>query len=288
MTFKIFDTKIYIDLFFIIIILLFFISGLIWEMLALFLALFIHELAHILTAHGLGYSIVSIEVLPFGGTIDIRQFRDLTSDLDLLVILAGPMANFVAAIFLMFLVSNNFFSFDLCRQFISRQLYLGFFNLLPALPLDGGRIFVLWLRQKVSFISAVKIAARTGRIIAFILIAIGIAGFLLKSFFIDFLIIGVFLFLESKKEEKKAPITFMKYTTKKKETLLKQGYLPIKSIVVINETPVKDVMYLFTPREYYLVYVLNEKMKVKDCLTESEIFNKIIEKGLDINIQDLL
>lgn len=288
MTFRIFDTKIYIDLFFILLIFLSFITGLVWQMFALVLALSVHELAHILTAKSFGYTIASIEILPFGGIIDIEQLEDSTSDLDILIILAGPMANFVTAIFLMFLVSNKFFSFDVCKQFINRQLYLGFFNLLPALPLDGGRIFVLWLRQKVSFISAVKIAARTGRIIAFILTVVGIVGCLLKKFFIDFVIIGVFLFLESKKEEKKAPITFIKYTTKKKETLLKQGCLPIKSIVVIDKTPVKDIMYLFMPREYYLVYVLDEKMKIKDCLTESEIFNKIIEKGLDINIQDLL
>lgn len=288
MAFKLMNTEVHIDPFFIAIIILAIISDLSKPIMALLLALGVHEFAHILAARGLGYTIDKVKILPFGGIIDIREFDDMISDLKLVVILAGPIANFITTIFLIFLISRGFLSLDFCRVFINRQLYLGFFNLLPALPLDGGRIFVLWLRQKVTFISAVRIVAITGKVLAVGLFAIGTVGFLFKRFFIDFLILGVFLFLEAVKAEKEAPITFVKYTTKKKGNLLKQGYLPMEAIVVIDKTPVKDIMYLFMPQKYYLVYVLNNKMKVSNCLTETEIFSKIIEKGLDSKIEDLI
>lgn len=288
MTFKLMGIEIYIDIFFMGIIVLSLISGLLKAMIALFLALGIHEFAHILTARGLGYTIDKINIMPFGGIMDIKEFDETMSDSQLVIIMAGPIANFIAAIFLLFLISRGFLSLNFCRVFISRQLYLGFFNLLPALPLDGGRIFVIWLRQKVTFISAIRITAMTGKVLAVVLFIIGIAGFFFERFFIDFLVLGIFLFLEAVKEEKQAPITFVKYTAKKKENLIKQGYLPIESVVVIEKTLVKDILYLFMPQKYYLVYVLDNEMKIKGLFTETEIFDKIIEKGLDIAIRDLV
>ena len=57
---------------------------------------------------------------------------------------------------------------------------LGIFNMLPALPLDGGRIFALWLRQRVGYTSSVRIASQTGKILAFLMLLFALLGLFYK------------------------------------------------------------------------------------------------------------
>lgn len=288
MVFRIWDTKIKIDIIFILIIVSAAFSGFLHKSCNMLLALMIHEIGHIIAAKGLDYKIDKIHILPIGGKIEIRDLDDMPIESELVVILAGPMANFFMTIFLLFLVTGGFFPFETGKKIINYQLTLGFFNLLPALPLDGGRIFVLWLRQKLSFLSAIKIATKTGKIISTVLLTTAIVGFFVQKAFVEFAIMGVFLFFYANKEEKEAPFIFIKTTAGKWQILSKQRLMSVESVVVIENTPVKDIMYQFGPKKYHLIYLLNNKMGVEKRFTESEIFDLIAEKGLDITMKELV
>jgi stage IV sporulation protein FB len=55
-----------------------------------------------------------------------------------------------------------------------------------------------------------------------------------------------------------------------------------------EDTPVKKILYLFAPQKYFIVYILDKNMEIKKYLTETEIFDKVIEKGLDLKMKDLI
>ncbi|MCG0275264.1 MAG: site-2 protease family protein [Thermosediminibacteraceae bacterium] len=263
-------------------------AGFYGEVAAALLALLVHEASHILAARMLGIEVEELELLPFGGRMSIKGLYHYSFEAEVMVILAGPLGNLSLAAMFIALVYQNFLPWDVGYLFIRYQLALGLFNLIPALPLDGGRIFMLWLSQMVSFISAVRIAARIGRALAFFLWALFWVAAIKGNYNMDFLMSGIFLFLAAAEEEKRAPLMFFSYMTRKRENLMRKGFLPVQALVAFAGVPVKQVLYRLNPQNFYLVYVVDRGCRLKKCLTETELFDTIIDKGLDIKIEDLL
>ena len=113
------------------------------ELLGTGAALLLHELAHGLTARGLGLSVEAMELYPFGACLRMpgggRQRERL------LVALAGPLCGAGAAglalLLWRFLPGGGFLLAPFCRG----NLVLSLINLLPGYPLDGGRVLCLLL-----------------------------------------------------------------------------------------------------------------------------------------------
>ena len=74
----------------------------------------------------------------------------------------------------------------------------------------------------------------------------------------------------------------------KKEKLLKNQYFPGEIVVVDQEATAKKILYLFLPKKYFIVYILNRNMEIRKTLTETEIFDIIMEKGLDFKMKELI
>ena len=90
-----------------------------------------HELGHLLTAHFLGYSVEKVKILPIGINGKIKE--DIVNKThNFIIALAGPCVNLVLALVASYYRMNNF---AICN------IYMLVLNLLPIMPLDGGRIF---------------------------------------------------------------------------------------------------------------------------------------------------
>ncbi|AYO30970.1 MAG: stage sporulation protein [Thermoanaerobacteraceae bacterium] len=288
MTFKILEMDINIDFFFALIIFSSLFAGLWAQMIAALMALGFHEMGHVISARAMGIKVEKIDILPFGGRIKIANLDEAVPEVEMLTALAGPMANFAVSVFLLFLINQSVISPKTGNNFINYQLMIGLFNMLPALPLDGGRVFVLWLRQHMNFISAVRVAAGLSKALALVMFLAAVIGLFMSRFFINFIIAGFFLLIYASKEQKEAPLFFIKHIARKKEILFKKGFLPIEGLAAVEKTPVKQLLYEFMPHKYYFVYILDNGMKIKKYLTETEIFDKIIQEGLDIRLKDLI
>ena len=287
MDLRISELRISISFFFVVAVALALLAGLYMEIMAALLALGVHEFAHVFVGRKLGLVIHEIEILPFGGRIR-STLEEASAEEELLTVLAGPLVNFAVVGLIVFLSSQKLVPAEIARQFTHYQLMLGIFNMLPALPLDGGRIFALWLSQRVGYTSSVRIASQTGKMLAYSMMFVALIGLFFKRVFISLFMASFFLLQQASKEEKKAQYTFMKHLTKKTEKLSKNKYLPGEIIVVGEDTPVKKILYLFAPQKYFIVYILDKNMEIKKYLTETEIFDKVIEKGLDLKMKDLI
>ena len=287
MVLRVSDYKISISLVFVILVVLAFAAGKHVETMAAILALGVHEFAHVFAGKKLGIAIDEIEILPFGGRI-VSGLNDAPDEKEILMVLAGPLSNFAVAGLILFLSTLELMPQKLAGQLISYQLMIGVFNMLPAFPLDGGRIFALWLSKHMTFTSSVRIASHAGKILAYSLLLTAFIGIIFKKINFSLIITGFFLLQQASNEEKNAHLIFMNQLAKKKERLLKNQYFPGEIVVVDQETPVKKLLYLFLPKKYFIVYILDRNMKIQKSLTETEIFDKIIEKGLDFKMKDLL
>lgn len=113
---------------------------------ALLIVLLIHELGHFFAMKAFNYSNAKIFVLPLLGAIDTGKNTVITQRQMSLVILAGPIPGILIGVGLLML--NNYYPNDRLEMLGNIFMGLNFFNLLPFMPLDGGRILsTLFINQ---------------------------------------------------------------------------------------------------------------------------------------------
>ncbi len=146
----------------------------------LFVSVLAHELAHSLTAKRLGYGVASITLLIFGG-VSLIVDRRMKASHDFLISAAGPAASLAIGIFFIALwMTYNDPARTGTEAILEGVLFyigleniaLAVFNMLPGLPLDGGRVLqsIVWaLTGKRRF--AARTAGRAGQLLSFLLTA---------------------------------------------------------------------------------------------------------------------
>lgn len=173
----------------------------IWIVL-LFACVTVHELAHSILARRKGATVRSIVLLPIGGLSRIERMPEHWSD-ELAVAVAGPLASFglgvlAAAAALATghsLLPVTLWNGPLLPRLAWVNLVLGAFNLLPAFPMDGGRVLRAELERRHDVETATRQAARIGRTFA---VMLGIVGFFWDIWLI---LIAVFIYVAATQEE---------------------------------------------------------------------------------------
>ncbi|WP_054692004.1 site-2 protease family protein [Syntrophomonas palmitatica] len=164
--------------------------GMGWEVLSITVSLMMHEMAHTLVAVFSRIRITEIELLPFGGQARIEDFTGLEPENEIYIALAGPLVSLSLAGLFYFLPVLYFAPYG--RLLFNINLLLGLFNLLPALPLDGGRILRAVLSVRQGYKKATQTSARLGLLTAAALTVYGIylsVGDLIGA---NYIVIGVF------------------------------------------------------------------------------------------------
>ena len=165
----------------------------------LFACVLLHELGHALTANAFGIHTADITLLPIGGIARLERIPTEPRQ-ELLIAIAGPLVNVVIAAVLIFYVdqradASDFADFNSPRvamlsKLASVNVGLVLFNLIPALPMDGGRILRAILAMRMNYVRATEIAAKIGQGIAVFLGVIGLFSNSLLIFIALFVFIG--------------------------------------------------------------------------------------------------
>lgn len=230
------------------ILILYIASGMHWQnltwsiffLLSAFACVVLHEYGHAFVASWFGISAKKITIYPIGGIASIEKLPE-NSRQELLISAAGPFVSLVLGSLLILFSPQNFTWRDI-KQYtgiIDRENFLyalgwvnialAIFNLIPAFPMDGGRILRALLAFKFNYIRATVIAASIGRFIAVLLI-------LFALFTMNFVLalIGVFIILFARAEESYLEIRTLVKGIKLKEVLI-YDYKSIDADLTVNE-----------------------------------------------------
>lgn len=179
--------------------------------LLLFACVVIHELSHSLVAVRMGFPVRDITLLPLGGVAQIERLPEKPSQ-EILMSIAGPLSNIVIAAILLVvggLAGANVGSglLDLVRNplalgwqsvlpyLIVTNLSLAAFNLIPAFPMDGGRVLRALLATVMPHDRATSLAVTIGQALAWIL---GLTGLLTAN--IMLILVAVFVYAGAAQE----------------------------------------------------------------------------------------
>ena len=157
------------------------------------LAILIHELGHYFVAKWLGYRLSKFSLSPYGVSLSYYG-QELEERDDMLIALAGPFSNLITSLFCLALWWVFPVSYNFLASFVEVSLVIALFNLLPAFPLDGGRVFVSLCSKFIDREKAIKLTTIFNVIFAsFFFVVFIVLCFI--NFNPTFLLFGVFLIL---------------------------------------------------------------------------------------------
>lgn len=280
MRFTLFGTPVRISFLFLLMIL----AGIIWsgkDMLSPAMALIVHECGHVFAARYMREPMAELDVYPFGAAI--RMAKPLADrPTEFFIALAGPAASLlfatVAAGIMHFFPKTVFLS-----AFAAYSLFLCAINLVPALPLDGGRMLKAALSIIFSERTAMRIACALGFFCALVLGAAGLVGWpdvnLSLLFMAVFLLIGVF----TARKELSPPVTAL---VLRGNALAQRGAMRLRSIAVVSDLPVRAAVARL--RGASLIAVVDRSFRLMGTLTEGDLLQGMVDKGPEVTVGELL
>jgi Zn-dependent protease len=174
----------------------------VWVALALFGSIVLHELGHALVARRKGCVVREILLLPIGGAAQIENLPTRPMD-EFLMAIAGPLVSF--GLCLLLTVGGGYLplarhwpmpgaaggTINVVQALGLLNLSLGLFNLIPAFPMDGGRVLRAVLVPRLGRLRATRVAMRVGRVLAVAFIALGLYAWSVVPMLV---VIGAFIF----------------------------------------------------------------------------------------------
>jgi len=172
-------------------------------MVLLFGCVLAHEFGHIFTARAFGVATPDVTLLPIGGVARLERIPEKPGE-EFLVAIAGPLVNVVIAIVLIAVTpthisAEHFAAMESAKvSMIDRlaevNLFLAVFNMIPAFPMDGGRVLRALLAIRLGHVRATEIAAMIGQWAAF---GLGFLGLFYNPMLI---FIAIFVYLAAASE----------------------------------------------------------------------------------------
>ncbi len=216
-----------------------------------------HECAHAFVASKLGYSLNKIVLMPYGAVID-GDLQGLSLKDEICVAVWGPLCNLFTAGFFSALWWFHPTTYAFTDVACFSSLSIALVNLLPAYPLDGGRIFKCVLaralqKRNPNHAQAERKAERIARGCTFVFSAVFLLLFcsfcMRGSYNFTLLTLGLFLFFGAiGNKDKNAVYEKMQFSMRAD---LRRG-LEIRRVAVLAESPIKDALR-FVERGSYLV-----------------------------------
>lgn len=245
-----------------------------------------HEVCHSLQARHFGVKVEQIILLPIGGVAGMGSIPEKPSE-EFKIAIVGPLFNIGLALVLFFpayflLGPQNLFNpgIETWPKTFAYAFWinpiLALFNLLPAFPMDGGRILRAFLAKKMDYGKATRIAVGFGHTFA---VLFGFVGFISGNLIL--IIIAFFIFMAASQEGVQVDLrlTLRKFSVK--------DVLPEQFVSVTSSTALSEVLAL-TLHSHQEDFPVVEDNKLVGLLTRSDVILTIHQFGMQRLVRDVM
>ncbi len=259
----------------------------------LFTCVTLHELGHSLAAQYFGIPVREIVLTPLGGIAMITRLPEKPLH-ELIIALAGPVVNVLIAILLFLMTGATMHttildargslgelfsrpSFEVLLIWLfAANISLAVFNMIPAFPLDGGRVLRAILAMFMTFSAATTVAATIGQIAA---VGLGVLGFINGNFIL--ILIAVFVFFSAGQENAQATSKAVLRTRRVGDT-----YNRYALSLNIGDRVSRVVDYLFT--SYQPDFAVMQGSEIIGIVTRRDVFNALSSDTRDMYVTEIM
>ncbi len=250
----------------------------------LLLILLVHEMGHAAAAHYYKWRIKSISILPFGGAMETEEHGNRPLKEDLVVTLAGPLQHLWLVVVAYVLNNIGLLPNDLFKIFLYLNLGVFCFNLLPIWPLDGGKLLLLTLSKRKSYM---KSQERTLQLSALFCFTFAILIFMFSPLNLSAWIMVGFILFSIWMEWKQRHYSFIRF-------LLERHYGKYDDIYALSPIEADENMKIYKVLEQFQrgskhPIIIMKNGKERGMLDETELLHAYFsDKQIHGKVGDLL
>jgi stage IV sporulation protein FB len=259
------------------------ITGYFIELLTLFVIVFIHELGHVSMAKGFGWRVKEVQLLPFGGVAVVEESGNIPAFEEIWVALAGPIQNAWMAAFAYIMMQFSSNDLGWWQYFLQANIMIGLFNMMPILPLDGGKVLVSILSFQLSYYKTLHICAWislmiSSGIVIYALISASTQG----GIHLNLLMIGLFLVYSNWISYRHIPYLFRRFLISREGRALHhlaQG-TSTHPIIVGGHKDITAIVHMFMRERYHLIFILSKQGRIQKVLTEQHVIQSYFSEAI--------
>ena len=245
----------------------------------------IHEISHLFCCAMFEYRVLEIRLTPFGGSLKIDPLFETNPVAESFIAAAGPLSNLLMAGGVFYLkllgITNCYLNY-----WQITNLAIGIINLIPAFPLDGGRILHSWLNKNLGFENAVFWSKLISFVVAILVLVFG-AVKLQNGSGVIFITSGFFILFHVFKMQAPHLDYIWQLLQHKKRLLQRKGILNLKPMMVTPQTPIRVPLQKYGTHDYLLFFIFNDEDHFT-VIGEELAWELLINKGFTATFQDTL
>ncbi len=244
-------------------------------------SLLFHEMGHLMGALWMGASVTKVEVWPFGAAARLEQPWQLSPASETVVALMGPLNSGVlgslACLVSAALARTQGVSFPLLTSLVDFNMGLFALNLVPCLPLDGGRILRARMALRFGYKEATRKVTLLGLWVGVLATACSVLCVFFGKTWLTGLLFGPLLFWGAREERQAAVASDVLRMLERQDGLRRRKVVPVEEILVSADATVSQVVDSFKPSRYHVILVAERNMRVLGRLPEIAILEAYYE-----------
>ncbi len=246
---------------------------------------FLHELAHMFCARCLGTPMSRITIYPFGVAAQLSDGYIKSSEKEFLIAFSGPFFNII--LFWLCVILAKYLPSDILRFCLDINIAMAVVNLIPALPLDGGRMLKSILTSQFGIIRAYNFMLRLSRILICALGVFAVYLFFRSGFNFSLILISAFLFQNLSREQRSIThITLAEILNNSKKLKSRDVYKT--KVICVTEDTAASILLRHLGYDYYcIVYVADKNCKIVKTLSETQVLKALTDRGIRIRFGDI-
>ena len=246
-------------------------------------SLLLHEWAHVFAVRFMGGKIEKVGFFPLGMMARARRLEQLCGWERYVIYAAGPAVNFAVALWAGVTSHMSYVGVGWLERLAFYNFVLGVFNLMPAMPLDGGRIVCQFLGNCVGILRANRFVQGLGVVMGWFFVVLGFVQVVLFPFNVTLLCAGLYV-LRANKEIKAELAAAFHLALDGKNSPGRSRTMPVKDVSISAETPVKQAMERIAG-DYFIRFIIDNQ---KDRpLREQALMSHIFKNGLSGTVGEI-
>ncbi len=246
---------------------------------AVYIFVLAHELAHFAMAAARRVPVREICIMPFGITIQLDYSGINSTKHELFIAAAGPLCSIALAALFFYLYHRCFYTNATLLYYAVINVAVGVINLLPALPLDGGRVLRAYLADKLGVIRAYNISSAVTKAVIVIIAAAGVGVLIYTRFNFSLLVIAAFLFSNMIQETRLGKLPIMHELYKSRGKLGNSAH-HVSHIAIQADAPARKLLKLIGFNKYYIINIVDKDMRLTRTITETQLISGLIKHGI--------
>ena len=234
-------------------------TGRLLELATLFFIVVVHELGHLAMALRCGWTVREVRLLPFGGVVEVEEAGTVPAREEMAVAVCGPLQHVWLAALGWLLGYIGWVDAAWADFFVRANATVMAFNLLPVVPLDGGRLLQSWFSLRIPYHRTLLWSARISLAFSALIVAASLYPLLTGGLLqLNLLAIGLFLVASNWTYLRNVPFLFLRFLVHRAQRAERHFELGTiaRPIVLAEERALSSIVRLFMRDSYHLVYVM--------------------------------